>query len=80
MPRPSIKRRLVIVGVVVLAAAGVVVVVAPTGDPAVDATRGRELFEAKFTPEQGLGPLFNDQSCAGCHSSRPSVSAWRRYR
>jgi CxxC motif-containing protein (DUF1111 family) len=21
----------------------------------------------KFTPRQGLGPLFNDRSCAGCH-------------
>ena len=27
------------------------------------------LFSLKVTPAQGLGPLFNDQSCAGCHSS-----------
>lgn len=67
MPRPIVKRTLVVVGVLVLAAAGVAVVAAQTGDPDDDAARGRELFEAKFTPEQGLGPLFNDRSCAGCH-------------
>src|ERR1700693_3776715 len=27
------------------------------------------LFSLKVTPAQGLGPLFNDQSCGGCHSS-----------
>ena len=31
--------------------------------------RGEVLFEdTVFTPEQGLGPLFNASSCAGCHS------------
>lgn len=29
--------------------------------------RGAELFRTRFTPQQGLGPLFNDRSCAGCH-------------
>ena len=35
--------------------------------PASEADRGRQLFTAQFTPEQGLGPLFNKRSCAGCH-------------
>ena len=34
--------------------------------------RGRELFIRAFTPEDGLGPYFNDHSCLGCHSL-PSV-------
>jgi CxxC motif-containing protein (DUF1111 family) len=29
--------------------------------------RGAELFRMKFTPAQGLGPLFNARSCSGCH-------------
>jgi len=28
---------------------------------------GRELFAKEFTPESGLGPLFNETSCAECH-------------
>lgn len=28
---------------------------------------GREVFERKFTPETGLGPLFNADACAECH-------------
>ena len=52
---------------VLLGAAGVLVLARQDGEPARDAERGRELFSAKFTPEQGLGPLFNEQSCAGCH-------------
>lgn len=31
--------------------------------------RGELLFSASFTPSQGLGPLFNHTSCAGCHST-----------
>ena len=31
------------------------------------ASRGAELFEAEFTPEQGLGPLFNAEACSACH-------------
>ena len=34
--------------------------------------RGRIVFERVFTPETGLGPLFNSTSCAGCHSD-PTV-------
>jgi CxxC motif-containing protein (DUF1111 family) len=30
-------------------------------------TAGREEFERVFTPETGLGPLFNADSCAECH-------------
>jgi CxxC motif-containing protein (DUF1111 family) len=30
---------------------------------------GATLFHAEFTPEQGLGPLFNARSCVACHSS-----------
>jgi CxxC motif-containing protein (DUF1111 family) len=29
--------------------------------------RGREAFSEEFTPETGLGPLFNSNSCAECH-------------
>ena len=29
--------------------------------------RGREEFERVFTPETGLGPLFNADSCGECH-------------
>ena len=29
--------------------------------------RGRRAFERTFTPETGLGPLFNADACAECH-------------
>jgi len=51
---------------VVLAAAGAAFV-ASERDPAREADRGRALFSKTFTPEEGLGPFFNDRSCAGCH-------------
>ena len=38
----------------------------------VDAARGGELFRMEFTPEQGLGPLFNEQACSTCHA-QPDV-------
>ncbi len=28
---------------------------------------GRRLFEFEFTPQDGLGPIFNARSCAACH-------------
>ncbi len=28
---------------------------------------GAALFRRDFTPGQGLGPLFNEQACSGCH-------------
>jgi CxxC motif-containing protein (DUF1111 family) len=45
------------------------------GDPLNGLTReqlrrfeaGRLVFEREFTPETGLGPLFNQVSCVGCH-------------
>jgi DNA-binding beta-propeller fold protein YncE/mono/diheme cytochrome c family protein len=30
---------------------------------------GTFIFNANFAPHQGLGPLFNASSCAGCHAS-----------
>jgi hypothetical protein len=30
---------------------------------------GSFVFSAKITPQEGLGPLFNDSACAGCHAS-----------
>jgi CxxC motif-containing protein (DUF1111 family) len=33
---------------------------------------GAALFQTSFTPEQGLGPLYNAQSCVACHST-PAV-------
>jgi len=30
---------------------------------------GTFLFSLKLSPSQGLGPLFNDESCAGCHNT-----------
>ena len=30
-------------------------------------TRGKAVFATDFTPETGLGPLFNSTSCAECH-------------
>jgi len=35
-------------------------------------TQGARLFRADFTVEQGLGPLFNRQSCVQCHQA-PTV-------
>jgi CxxC motif-containing protein (DUF1111 family) len=29
---------------------------------------GEQIFESEFTPEQGVGPLFNAAGCAVCHS------------
>jgi CxxC motif-containing protein (DUF1111 family) len=29
--------------------------------------RGSEQFNRVFTVEEGLGPIFNEQSCSGCH-------------
>ncbi len=37
--------------------------------PAATIAAGKTLFFRKLTPQTGLGPLFNDQSCIACHSS-----------
>ena len=29
---------------------------------------GRALFDKVFTPEEGLGPLFNENQCSACHT------------
>ena len=50
------------------------------GDPLPGLTRaerarfesGREVFEREFTPETGLGPLFNSTSCGECHEDPKS--------
>src|SRR5215831_1263067 len=34
--------------------------------------QGRKVFQRVFTPEDGLGPLFNANSCAECHE-KPAV-------
>lgn len=34
--------------------------------------RGQEVFERVFTPETGLGPLFNAEACGECHE-KPAV-------
>jgi CxxC motif-containing protein (DUF1111 family) len=60
------RARIAICALVVLAACAVFVA-QRTDDSPSGAARGAELFEAKFTPQEGLGPLFNDRSCAGCH-------------
>jgi hypothetical protein len=33
-----------------------------------EAARGEQLFHKKFTPTEGLGPLYNASSCVECHS------------
>jgi CxxC motif-containing protein (DUF1111 family) len=38
---------------------------ATAGDP----RRGSVVFATSFTPAQGLGPLFNNTSCLGCHNT-----------
>ena len=47
-----------------------VVWVVTSGDPASPplAQRGGELFRTEFTPEEGLGPLFNERACSACHA------------
>ena len=73
MRRPPLRRVLAAIGALVLAAAGVFVLSRPDDDgDATAADRGRALFVQEFTPAQGLGPLFNERSCAGCHLS-PSL-------
>lgn len=68
--RPPLRRALASVGALVLVTAGVFVVARPDRDgDATAADRGRALFVQEFTPAQGLGPLFNERSCAGCHLS-----------
>lgn len=36
---------------------------------------GQALFQRQFTPEEGLGPTFNDDSCLSCHDLPESGGA-----
>ena len=43
---------------------------AAVGDERASAiARGARLFATEFSPQQGLGPLFNHPSCLGCHNT-----------
>ncbi len=35
-------------------------------------TAGKALFDKIFTPEEGLGPLFNENQCSACHTDPAS--------
>ena len=50
-----------------VAAIALVVLLAGKSEPQGDRPNGEELFQTEFTPEQGLGPLFNEQACSACH-------------
>jgi CxxC motif-containing protein (DUF1111 family) len=43
--------------------------VSPAADSADLVKQGAKLFLTDFTPEQGLGPLFNQRSCVVCHGN-----------
>ncbi len=61
---------------------------APFGDPLPTATedqlqafdRGRQLTTHRFTPDDGLGPHFNVDSCASCHFNPAPGGTAPRYR
>lgn len=44
----------------------------PSGDAKAESAslvaRGSALFARTFTPDEGLGPLYNERSCLACHS------------
>ncbi len=42
--------------------------------------RGRVVFDRRFTPSTGLGPLYNAVSCASCHSTPISGGSAQLYR
>ena len=42
--------------------------------------RGRAVFERRFTPSSGLGPLYNATSCASCHSTPVTGGSSQLYR
>ena len=54
--------------------------IAPAGEPLPDLTAaelarfdaGRALFNKVYTPEEGLGPLFNENQCSACHTDPSS--------
>lgn len=42
--------------------------------------RGKVLFEKRFQPSEGLGPLYNATSCASCHSTPVTGGSGQLYR
>jgi CxxC motif-containing protein (DUF1111 family) len=42
--------------------------------------RGKQVFEKRFKPSDGLGPFYNATSCASCHSKPVSGGASELYR
>lgn len=42
--------------------------------------RGREVFERRFKPSEGLGPLYNGSSCSSCHSTPVTGGSSEKYR
>ena len=42
--------------------------------------RGRIVFEHRFKPSEGLGPLYNSTSCSSCHSTPTSGGSSKLYR
>jgi CxxC motif-containing protein (DUF1111 family) len=43
-----------------------------TRDQKAQFERGRVVFDSAFTPETGVGPLFNAESCVACHGNPTS--------
>ena len=81
MPRISHTFALLFCGAVAVAACDQLTTVAPPDGDLFDApiegltdaelaafARGDEEFGRQFSPNTGLGPIFNDVSCAACHS------------
>ncbi|HEY9724470.1 MAG TPA: di-heme oxidoredictase family protein [Oscillatoriaceae cyanobacterium] len=46
-----------------------------TAEQVAQFNRGRQLFEHRFAPSEGLGPLYNQVSCATCHGSFPDTGS-----
>lgn len=42
--------------------------------------RGRVMFEKRFAPSEGLGPLYNATSCSSCHSAPVTGGSSELYR
>lgn len=81
MPNNSLSRLLPILALAGVLGCTLVTTVAPddgdvmdgplaglTADELAAFVRGDEEFERRFSPASGLGPLFNNVSCASCHS------------
>ena len=51
-----------------------------TTDELASFERGKKLFQKRFTPSEGLGPLYNATSCESCHSKPVMGGAADLYR